>query len=919
MSSSPGSGGSGRPTRGPPALAESLLEWALPDGLVGQTIVGDLRQEYHERAAETPKGLAVWFWAQSLRLAGHYVALRVTGRWPRYGQARGWRAEAAGGAVAKPREEIMATLMADLRYGLRMLVRTPMLSLFAVATIALGVGLTSHTFSSVYGTVLRGLTIPTADRLMMVSEAIPSRNVDQTSLPIRDYLDFRDQTTSFEFLAGFYQGTVNLAGDAGPPERYAGGFMSANAFDGLGVPPILGRTFRDGEDAPGASPVVILGYDVWKTRFASDPDIVGSTIRANGEATTVIGVMPDGFRFPFDEDLWVTHRLDPDESEARREGWSLNVYGVLSQGVTLEAANAELAAIATRIAELESENEGVTASAIPLTDWFMPRQITAVMFLMLAATFGVLLIACANVANLLLARATSRGREVAIRTAMGASRSRVIRQLLAEALILGLAGGVLGLVLSYVGLGVFNNAIVDIEKPYWIDIRLDGPSLLFTLVVTLGAAVVAGTLPAVRASGGGVGAILRDESRGSSSLRLGRFSTVLVVGELAVSCGLLIGAGLMVKSVINLKTLDLGFETEGLLTARIGLFESDYPTQEAVDQFFQSLLERVEAEPDVISAALTTSPPGTGTGTWRISIEGETYESRSDRPRVNGTFVGAGFFDTYGVQVRSGRDLRWAESWSGSEPVAVVDESFAVRHLAGSEALGRRFKLGAPDSDNPWVRIVGVVPDLHVGGGVGGIGSDQLPDESVYVSTGTFELRFLTLAVKTRGQPQAFAATARRIAADLDPNLPLYRVMTQERALDDATWAFGIFGSLFTIFGVVALFLASVGLYGVMAFSVARRRQEMGVRMALGADAPAIIRLVLQKGVVQLIIGLGIGLAIGAAMGIPLRAVTYGVEAWDTSVATAIIGTLAMTGLAATLVPAIRATRVDPNTALRPE
>ncbi len=813
----------------------------------------------------------------------------------------------------------MATLMSDLRYGLRMLVRTPMLSLIAVLTIALGVGLTTHTFSTVYGSVGRGLAVEGADRLVVVNETIPARNIQQTDVPIHDLLDFRAQATSFEFLAGFYQGTVNLAGEEGPPERYQGGFMSDNALSDLGVPPMLGRTFRDGEDLPGASPVMVLGYDVWRNRFGGDPDIVGKTVRTNGVATEIVGVMPDGFRFPFDEDLWVPHRQDPDAT-ARRDGMYFSVFGRLAEGETLESATAEVGAIARRIEEVYPEaNEGVGAYVIPYEDRFMPPQITAVMYLMFAATLGVLLIACANVANLLLARATVRGREVAIRTAMGASRGRVVRQLLAESLILGLVGGAVGLVMAWVGVIVFNAAIIDIQKPYWIDVQLDGPALLCTIVATLIAAVVAGTLPAIRASGTGIAPLLRDESRGSSSLRLGKFSTALVVTELAVSCGLLIAAGMMVKSVVNLKTLDLGFETEDVLTARVGLNESDYATEEERDQFFREVARRLQAEPGIESVALATVIPGMGAGGWRIAVEGETYETRADQPRTNGVFVGGDFFETYGVEIRSGRDFRWDEAFSGSDPVAVVNESFARKILPGQDPLGRRIRLGPPDGENPWWTVIGVVPDLHVGGGVGGLGSDQTPPETMYANTGSFDLRFLSLILKTQGNPTSFAPTARGVVSSMDPNLPLYNVMTQEEAIAQGTWAFSLFGSLFSVFGGVALFLASVGLYGVMAFSVARRRQEMGVRMALGADARDILRLVLRRGAGQLALGLVLGLAIGVGMGIPLRAVTFGVETGDPSVFAAIILTLGLTGLIATLVPALRATRVDPNMALRPD
>lgn len=907
----------GRPCD-PPAIAEALLARILPDGDLGRTILGDLRQELDERCGRVgARSLALWYWAQALRLGGRYAWRRlggmVVGSEPGGGRGRGpssARLTTRGG-------EVLPTLLADARYGLRTLARTPLLSFFAILTIALGVGLTSQTFSFVYGSVLRGVQVPGAGRLVVLSEAIPARNIEQDQLPIQDYLDFRDQLSSFEFLAASTQGTVNLAGDEGPPERYAGGFMSSNAFTGLGVAPLMGRTFRVGEDLPGAPPVLLLGYDVWKNRFAGDPNIVGRSVRTNGEAATVIGVMPQGFRFPFHEDLWVTHRIDKDAAP-RRSGAYVDVFGRLKDGVSLGAANAEVASVAARIAELHpDENEGVHGYLMPYEDRYMPPRITAVLFLMLGATFGVLLIACVNVANLMLARAMLRSRDVAIRRALGASRLRVARQLLTESLIIGIAGGMGGLALSYAGIVAMNAAILDIEKPYWIDIRLDGPALLFTLAVTLAAAVVAGTLPAVRASAGDSAKALRDETRGTSSFRLGRFSAGLVVTELAVSCALLIAAGLMVKSIVNLETLDLGFETEGILTARVGLFESEYPTAQDRHRFFREVVGRLEAEPGVRSVALASALPGLGTGRWRVAVEGEAYDDPADQPVVNGTFVGGSFFSTYGVTVRRGRDLTREEAFDGTNPVAVVNESLVRRLFPDRDPLGMTMKVGAPDSEGPWFRIVGVVPDLHVGGGVGGLGSDRVPPEGIYLSAGSWDLRFMSLVIGTEGPPEALASAVRAVVADLDPNLPLYDVRSQARALEEWNWAFGLFGSLFSIFGIIALLLAAVGLYGVMAFSVARRRQEMGVRMALGADGRTIVRLVLGRGALQLGLGLAIGLAMGAGMGVPLRAVTFGVEAWDPAVYASVLSTLLITGLLAMLVPALRATRVDPNAALR--
>ncbi len=582
--------------------------------------------------------------------------------------------------------------------------------------------------------------------------------------------------------------------------------------------------------------------------------------------------------------------------------------------------------IAGRLAsEFPDTNEGISADVIPYQERYMPAEITAVLWLMLGATVGVMLIACANVANLLLARATLRSRDVAVRIALGANRMRVARQLLTETLVLGALGGIVGLVIAYTATDLFNAAVLDIQKPYWIDMRTDVPALLFTAGITLFAAMAAGTIPAVRVSGASVGSVLRDESRGSSSLRIGRVTGVLVVGELAVSCALLVLAGFMVQSIINTQTMDLGFDPENLMTARVGLFETEYPTRDDRQQFFRELYTRLNEERGVRSAALTTNLPSGGTGRPSFAIEGESYETDADYPATNAAQISTGYFETMGSSLIAGREFRFAETfWSSDteaqiEPVAIVNKSFADKYLPGTDALGKRFRLGLSDSELPWMRIVGVVPDQYVGGGTGGIGNDQVPPEQIYYPLGQRDLRFLSMVLRSEASPDPLANQARQVVIGIDPNLPIYFVIPMSQVLSDNSWAISLFGSLFSIFGAAALFLAAVGLYGVMSFSVAQRRQEMGVRMALGAESRDILRIIFRRVGVQLAIGLTIGVGLAYGLSGPLRFVMFGVETTDVKVYATIVVALAATGLLATFFPANRAARVDPVTALRPE
>ena len=809
----------------------------------------------------------------------------------------------------------MTSLISDLRYGARMLLKTPLVTGAAILTLALGVGLTVQTFSVVYGSVMRSLPLEADERLMSVVRNNDANRVRQGWLPYADYLDFREQMTSFEDLAAASQGTINLAGDDDPPQRYEGGFVTANAFGMLGVPPHLGRVFREGEDRADGELLVVLGYEAWRDRFGSDPTVIDRSIRANSESATIIGVMPEGFKFPFDQDVWVNDRFDVDP--ANRRAHFMSTFGRVREDVTVEAAKAEAAAIMARIeAEFPEQAAGDKVDLIRYEEVFMPPEITAAIWIQLAAVFGVLLIACANVANLLLARASYRGKEVAIRSALGAKRGRVIRMMLLGSLLIAIVGGGLGVLGAKIGLDFFNASVADVQKPYWIDMRLDAVAAAFAFGVTMLASVLSGTLPAIRASGGGAAAILKDESRGASSSRLGRLSAILVIGEVAVSCALLIMAGMLIKSVINVSTVDLGFRTENILTARLGLFAGDYPERIDRENFFVELKDRLEAQPGVESAALTTNVPGTGAMRFFVAMEGEVYENDSDYPLINASLVTPDFFSAFDASIIQGRDFVPAESRSSADPVAIVNQSFAAAHFGDRTPLGRRVRLGR-EEDDIWVQIVGLVPDMHIGGGVGGLGSDQIEPGILYLAPGTFDIRFMSIILRTSGTPESAIPTARAVVKALDPNMPIYDVMSVDSALDQATWAFGIFSRMFTTLGVAALFLAAVGLYAVMAFSVAGRAQEIGIRMALGASAKSVLRLIMRRGIIQLAIGVTIGLALGALVSRPLRAVTFGVEPNDLSVFIAILVTIVATGVLATLIPALRAARIDPLNALR--
>jgi len=451
----------------------------------------------------------------------------------------------------------MAALLKDFRLGMRALFNRPASSAIAILAFGLGIGLCATMFSIIYGVYFRGIGVPEADRLTLIFRTNPTENIRRMGVGQHDFYDWREQQQSFSGLAGFSTGTINVSGQD-RPERYDGGFISANAFGLLGVQPFLGRDFRPEDDVPGAPQALILGYHVWRDRYGSDPGVIGQAVRVNGRAGTIIGVMPEGFQFPVLQEVWIALQADP-LVDPRGEGRQLSVFGKLREGVTQEEAETDLAGISQRLAQAYPEtNEGLSSLITPYTENFIGQETENILLVMLAVVLLVLVVACVNVANLLLARTAGRTKELAIRTALGASRSRVMAHLLAEATVLSLLGALGGMAIAKVGIDLFAGFAMDTEPPFWFVFALDGPILLFVVAVTVLAAVVSGLVPGIKASGADANEYLKDASRGSSSLRIGRLSRLLVVGEVTLSVGLLVSAGLMIKGIVRLRTLEYG-------------------------------------------------------------------------------------------------------------------------------------------------------------------------------------------------------------------------------------------------------------------------------------------------------------------------------------------------------------------------
>jgi predicted permease len=798
----------------------------------------------------------------------------------------------------------------DLRYGFRLLARNPGLALFAAVAIALGIGSTTTMFSISHG-LLRDLPFHEPDRLIYVFRDRVARNRLNIRLNAHEFRNWREAQTTLEGLAGFADYDMDLAGTEGRPQRVAAAAVTANVFPALKVRPVLGRGFLPEDERPGAEPIAILGHQLWQERYGGDPAIAGRTIRLNGRQRTIVGVMPEDFQFPYEQALWIPLELDP-SSEPTGNRY-ISAFGRLREDVRLEAVRAEFAVLARHLELAYPESyEGTSTRVSIYKEHIVEKEDALLMNIMVAVVAFVLLVACANVANLLLVRAASRDREVAIRAALGASRKALITQTLAEALAIAALGGTLGIGLAQLGVTFFNRALVDQIPFFWMRVAVDPTVLSFCFVLILAATILAGLGPALKATGVDMNEVLKDASRGSS-LRLSRFSRTLVVAEVALSCGLLTVAGLMVRGVLIQTASELEFATGSVLTARVQLRPADFPDPADIKRFHGELQERLEGRPEVLGAAIVSRPPGAGNyDTQRFQMEGESYERDQDLPWAAQVVIAGDFFRALDVQLLAGRGFSTVDH-AESEPVAIINQRFARLYFPGQDPLGRRIKVGTLDSESPWRTIVGVAPNLAMAG------RRTRGSEGIYLPFSQNTRRAMSVLLRTAGDPLALAPVVRDEVAAIDPNLPVYEVDSLARLISENTAPERTFAVLFLIFGLAGLVLATVGLYGVMAFLARRRTREIGIRMALGADARRILWLMARSGLIQLTLGLAIGVALAALLAPAMREILFDANPWDWKIYTLIALVLAATGVAASLAPALRASRVDPMETLRYE
>jgi len=810
----------------------------------------------------------------------------------------------------------------DIRYALLLIVKERWYSAVAIVALALGIGLNATVFTLVNAVLIRGLPFKDSDRLLVVGSQVKNAG-GPGGVSLADVADWRAQCHTFSALAGYDPNSMNISDDVAPPQQARGVRLTANAFAALGQPLLLGRDFVAADERMGAEPVAILGYALWKNRYGADPHIAGRIIRIDGTAVTIVGVMPEDMQFPAQAELWTA--LVPTKDEQSRSARFLQVFGRLSTSATREQALTELNAIAARLsAAYPDTNKDVRSVAIQtFNQAFNGGKIRVVFLAMMGAVGFVLLIACANVANLQLSRSVRRSREMAVRIALGATRWRIVRQLLVESVLLGCMGGVIGLLLAVVGVRLFDQAVSNSGKPYWIVFSFDGIVFAYLAAICVLTGVLFGLAPALQVSRTNVNEILKEGGRGNAGGLRARWMTgTMVVLELALTLVLLVGAGLMIRSFLNLYALDLGIRTDNLMMMRMVLPTNKYPTVEARRAFYERVSPRLAAIGGVEAVSFTTSVPPFGTGRRGLEIEGRPpLKPDEQAPQAGVVTISPSFFETVGVQLRRGRGFADTDGAAGSE-TAIINEKLAGELFANQDPIGRRIKFvappprpGQPAQPPPvWRTIVGICPTLRHSNS-----QSVEPISVVYVPLRQDPTGFAMLLVRSRLDPGVVMGAVRNEVALVDRDQPVFTVQTLGQILTQQTWPYRVFGSLFTIFAVIALVMSAVGLYAVMAYSVTQRTSEIGVRMALGAERGQISWLVLKRGLLQTGLGMVIGLLGAFFLSKVMSTLLVDLSSRDPVTFTAISVILASVAIAACVLPARRATRVDPLVALRAE
>jgi putative ABC transport system permease protein len=807
----------------------------------------------------------------------------------------------------------MNSVWQDLRYGVRMLLKSPGFTMVAILTLGLGIGINTSIFSVVNAVLLKPLPFDAPDRLVKIYSTNARRGTTTNPFSFLNFADYRAGQQSFEALAAYTGSSVALSG-GNFPEQVNGVTASADLFKVLGAQPQMGRVFTPEDEREGGAPIVVISHGMWQRRFGSDPNIVGKQIMLDGLSKTVVGVMPQNFQFLFvtaPPELWLP--LDPkDGMNVQRGAIYLSVIGRLKPDVTLEQAGAEMRTIASRLAEqykAENANRSVNL-VLALED--MTQSLRPTLLVLLGAVGFVLLIACANVANLLLARAAGRGREIAIRVAHGASRRRIIRQLLTESMLLAVIGGGLGLLLAIWGVELLG-AVVPSNIPRFDQTGVDAYVLVFTILASMLTGVVFGLAPALQASRLDLNEALKEGGRSATEGRArNRVRSILIVSEVALSLVLLVGAGLLIRSFMGLRNVNPGFNPQNILTASLSLSSVRYDENEKILSFYEQLMDRVSRMPGVESVgAIAPLPLGNNNLSISFSVAGRPEPAPGDKPASGARIITPGYFHTMGIPVLKGRAFTPSDRADAPKAI-IINETFAERFFAGEDPVGRRLNLDIADIDG---EVVGVVGDVRHAG------LDKEAGPEFYVPLAQVPLTDVSLLVRTNENvdPQSLTTALRASLREVDKDQPLFGVRTMESLVASSVARQRFSMMLVSIFAVLSLALASVGIFSVMSFLVRQRTHEIGIRMALGAHGRDVLRMILKQGMAFTLIGIGVGLVAAFALTRLMSSLLVGVSAKDPLTFAGVSLLLMLVALLACYIPARRATRVDPMVALRYE
>ncbi len=878
----------------PPRLAELLLSVLLPPRYRDQQL-GDLREEFSTRRSDRGHLHARWwYWSQTLRSLRPNVVLRLRNPHTR-----------------KSRSNRMETLLQDLRYGVRGIKRNPAFAVVSTITLALAIGVNTAIFSMVNVVVFADLPMEHPETVTILRSANQQLGVDRGGFTLREYLEYRDNNESFTELAA-WRGNQWILTGGDEPLRVDGFSATPNFMRAWDIGPAVGRTFLEEEGGPGAPKVAILSHGFWTRQLGARPEVVGSTGRLDGVEHTVVGIMPAKMEFGglAEVELWVPMTVSrTDESMDERE---LFVTGRLMPGVTAEAADRDIAAIGAGIAEELPAQYGAWKTRVYLArDTLLDADGERILLLLTMAVGFVLLIACANVANMLLARGTARAREIAVRSALGAVRIRLVRQMLTESFVIGVAASVIGLALSR-GLMKALIWISEGQESFFMMAELDTNVLLFTLIVTIVTPLAFGLLPAMSASNADVGSALKEGTSRSGGRRGNRTRGFLVTTQISLALMLMVAAGLAARSVIALQQRELGFDRTGLLTMRVVLPETKYGEEESRRQFFNQMMQRVEGLPAVEGVALTSSRPLVEPFALRsFEIEGQPTSDDMDRPSAGVSIVSPGYLDVVRMPLVRGRTFSATDTDQSFE-VAMISREAERRYWNEQDPIGRRFKFVSGTSVD-WIRIVGVVSDFA------STDRDERPEPAIYLPFAQSAPANTAVLVRTAGDPLSLAGPVRNQVWAIDPDQPIDDVKTMEQAIHDLMVTDHALITLFVTFAVFALVMAGVGIYGVMSYSVSQRTSEISIRIALGAKTSDVRMMVLGQGGKLIVIGSVLGLI--GALGISrlLANLVVGISAVDPVTFIGVPAVLIATGLIANYLPARRATRIDPMAALRVE